>query len=348
MFLFSPLDDPCPAPLATVETGILRGKCRPARDGRPRYAAFLGIPYAKPPTGPLRFKSPRPADAWDGVRDASVFGTKCIQKGPSPLEGSEDCLYLNVYSSWMQEHRGQPLVPVMVHIHGGGHVLYTGNIQQPDYFVASGLVVVTFNYRLTHFGFLNLDNDEAPGNAALKDMIAALRWVNRNIRQFGGDPDKVTIHSCSSAAADAHWLTLLPETEGLFRGAIIKSGSALATWGFTDHHRDLSDPALAALRRWRPGVPDDALLQQSDPVFLITALDYAEDHRDKLQPQTSGSLTISLENRTEGEEPRLIKMDGESYVLSPAQTRSRVPLIMGITNCEYKVLVDRNLCESML
>lgn len=103
---------------------------------------------------------------------------------------------------------------MIVHVHGGSMKEGSGNIIRPDYFVAQDLVVVTFNYRLGHLGFFSLDNDLAPGNAGMKDMVAALRWVNENIRAFGGDPDKVTLQGCSSAAAAVHWLMLLPDTEG--------------------------------------------------------------------------------------------------------------------------------------
>ncbi|KAJ1522630.1 hypothetical protein ONE63_001803 [Megalurothrips usitatus] len=341
----SPTPPPCPAPAAvcreprvTVETGELRGQCRPAKDGRPEYAAFLGVPYAKAPLGALRFKSPRPMEPWDGVRDAVLQGPRCLQGAVDKHKGSEDCLHLNVYSPWLQRPHNDTLLHVLVHVHGGGMVEGSGNPIRPEYFIANDLVVVTFNYRLSHFGFFNLDSDLAPGNAGIKDMIAALQWVHRNIRHFGGDPEKVTVNGCSSAAAAVHWLALLPETEGLFRAAIIKSGSALLSWGYSERHRDLSDIAMAFLHALQPAATDEQLLHLTNDLIADLAFTFADKHRNKLSPETRADPTVTVERRPDGEEPKLILRDPESYVLRPA--RSRIPLLMGITSCEYNPMAD--------
>ncbi|XP_034248499.1 juvenile hormone esterase-like [Thrips palmi] len=334
-----PHQDPCPAPRVTVDTGELLGLCRPANafKGIPQYAAFVGVPYAQPPLGELRFKAPRPLQPWQGVREALLFDQRCIQGPVDAQAGSEDCLHLNVYSPWLQKPQNErgDLLPVIVHVHGGTMKVGTGNIIRPDYFVAKDLVVVTFNYRLGHMGFLSLDSDLAPGNAGFKDMVAALRWVNRNIAAFGGDPDKVTVQGCSSAAASVHWLTLLPDTEGLFRGAIIKSGSAMTTWAYTDHSMlDLSSLAMAFFAKFFPNHDDAQQLHERSTLELELAFTFAANNRPRDTPSNYEEPTVALERRPDGgAEPKLILKDAEAYILEPA--RSRVPTIMGMTSCEY-------------
>ncbi|XP_034256291.1 juvenile hormone esterase-like, partial [Thrips palmi] len=337
--ILSSAQDQCPAPRVKVESGELLGLCRAAnpQTGIPQYAAFLGVPYAKPPLGELRFKAPRPVEQWPGVREAVRFDQRCIQGSAEAQSGSEDCLHANVYSPWLQRpqnERGE-LLPVIVHVHGGTMKEGSGNIIRPDYFIAKDLVVVTFNYRLAQMGFFSLDNDLAPGNAGLKDIVAALRWVNTNIKAFGGDPDKVTIQGCSSAAAVVHWLTLLPDTEGLFRSAIIKSGSAMLSWAFADNsHLDLSGIAMDFYRKYFPNYNDTQLLHERSTLQLELGFTFAEEARTKNTPDTFQVPTIALESRPDGgEEPKLILKDAEAYILEPA--RSRVPIIMGMTSCEF-------------
>ncbi|KAK3916134.1 Esterase FE4 [Frankliniella fusca] len=328
----------CPEPHATVDAGALRGLCRPARLGVPKYAAFLGVPYAKPPLRDLRFKSPRPVESWSGVRDALMVSSRCIQGAVDAQIGSEDCLYLNVYTPRLELNQTQELLPVLVHVHGGAMKEGAGTYIRPDYFITQGLVVVTFNYRLNRFGFLNMDTDDAPGNAALKDVVAALKWVNRNIASFGGDPQKVTVNGCSSAAVLVHWLCLLPDTEGLFRAAIIKSGSALVSWGYSENHRALVKASIEFLQKWYPGQDPVALLRNSSTLLLELAFTYATQHMQTTSPMNYDAATVSVERRTLGEEPILIERDPESYILRPA--RSSVPKMIGITSCEYDPMGD--------
>lgn len=337
----TPLVAPCPAPRVTVESGALLGQCRPenVEKGIPQYAAFAGVPYAQPPLGELRFKAPRPLQPWQGVREAVLFDQRCIQGPVDAQVGSEDCLHVNVYSTWLQQphQKGKDLLPVLVHVHGGAMKEGTGNIIRPDYFVAQGLVVVTFNYRLGHMGFLSMDDDLAPGNAGLKDMLAALRWLQRNIAAFGGDPNQITLQGCSSAAASVHWLTLLPDAEGLFRAAIIKSGSAMITWAYADHaHLELSSIALKFLtdNEYAGHASAADVLHKYTTLALELGFTLAENTRPKTTPSTLQPPTIALEKRPDGgEEPKLILKDAEAYILQPA--RSRVPTIMGMTSCEY-------------
>ncbi|HZQ41339.1 MAG TPA: carboxylesterase family protein, partial [Rhizomicrobium sp.] len=166
---------------------------------------FLGIPYAKPPVGALRWMPPQPVEKWTGVRRAYKFGPTCAQVttlGPfaGPPNSNEDCLYLNVFTQDTKAKR-----PVLVWIHGGGYFDGASNDYDPTKLVTKGkLVVVTLNYRLNLFGFLAhpaLDGEgHAFGNYGLMDMQAALKWVQQNIATFGGDPGNVTLGGQSAGA----------------------------------------------------------------------------------------------------------------------------------------------------
>jgi para-nitrobenzyl esterase len=198
--------------------------------------AFLGLPYAAPPVGDLRWKAPQPPSAWKAVRAASKFGARCEQwhiwddylfldAGPS-----EDCLYLNVYAPAAAKPASK--LPVMVWIHGGGFVAGAGS--EPRYngsaLAAKDVVVITLNYRLGVFGFLaneDLQNEGKghAGNYGLMDMAAALRWVKANVAAFGGDPGNVTIFGESAGSFAVSALLAAPQARGLFQKAIGESGA---------------------------------------------------------------------------------------------------------------------------
>ncbi len=214
-------------PVATL-AGAVAGI--PTSDGL--VVAFRGIPYAAPPVGELRWKPPQPVTPWTGVRFARAFGPSCPQ--PDQVgRTSEDCLYLNIWAPAKPRGRN---VPVMVWFHGGAFT--SGRASLPIYdgeaLARRGAVVVTFNYRLGPFGFFAhpLLTRESPhnasGNYGLLDQIAALRWVARNIRAFGGSPDHVTAFGQSAGAVSISCLLVSPEARGLFSRAILESGSALS------------------------------------------------------------------------------------------------------------------------
>ncbi|XP_045769192.1 acetylcholinesterase-like isoform X3 [Maniola jurtina] len=177
-----------------VNEGVLEGDVDLNPYGSP-FFSFKGIPYAEPPVGDLRFKAPQPKTPWEGVRSAKEHASKCYQYHLMPNEsassiGSEDCLYLNVYTPNLVPIN--PL-PVMVWIHGGGFMIGGGDNDGPQFLLRKDVILVTINYRLEILGFLSLDTEDIPGNAGMKDQVAALRWVKENIRKFGGDPDNITI-----------------------------------------------------------------------------------------------------------------------------------------------------------
>ncbi|HZC70112.1 MAG TPA: carboxylesterase/lipase family protein [Jatrophihabitans sp.] len=200
---------------------------------------FEGIPYAAPPTGNLRFRSPRPATPWRGVLDADRPGPACAQLGGFPGDApsnSEDCLYLNVTAPAEAEQRR---LPVMVWIHGDGFFQSSGGIYGADRLVRQGrVIVVTFNYRLGALGFLAhpaLDRGtrDLSGNFGLEDQQAALRWVRDNAAAFGGDPHKVTIFGESAGGMSVCAHLAAPRSAGLFQRAIIMSGPCTLHWPYS-------------------------------------------------------------------------------------------------------------------
>lgn len=193
---------------------------------------YLGIPYAEPPVGELRWKAPQQLDFPDNF-EATTAGSSCPQT-PSVFgipSVSEDCLYLNVYkpksagSFW-----GKIKKPVMVWIHGGAFTYGEGHTYDPEKLVEEGVVVVTVNYRLGALGFmahpaLTAEGQGSSGNYGLMDQQAALQWVQDNIERFGGDPDRVTIFGESAGGLSVHSQIASPKAAGLFNGAIIQSGA---------------------------------------------------------------------------------------------------------------------------
>jgi para-nitrobenzyl esterase len=214
-------------PVVTIMDGAVRGKAT----GTVR--EFLGIPYAAPPVGPLRWRPPDPAARWSGERDATTFAPHCAQPA-SPFgaaSSSEDCLYLNVFAPASRQH-GDDGHPVMVWIHGGGWLVGESDDYGPAKLVADGTVVVTINYRLGALGFLaHPALADRPGGSSgaygLMDQQAALRWVQSNIREFGGDPRKVTIAGESAGGLSVLAHVASPGAQGLFSRAIVQSGPAL-------------------------------------------------------------------------------------------------------------------------
>lgn len=271
-----PSDTPAEPPSETiVETalGALRGRA----EGGLRI--FLGVPFAEPPVGPLRWRPPRPLEPWEGVRDAVAFGPRAMQL---PVFGDmnfrspgmdEDCLFLNVWTPARPDPAGHP---VLVYFHGGGNI--AGDGSEPRYDGAAlarrGLVVVTANSRLGVFGFLahpeltRESGEGGSGNQGYLDQVAALRWVRDHIAAFGGDPARVTIagESAGSVAVSAHLVS--PLARGLFAGAIGSSGSLLGTLP----PRPLAEAeALGAAFAARLGARDLADLRARPAAELLAA-----------------------------------------------------------------------------
>ncbi|XP_068630322.1 LOW QUALITY PROTEIN: esterase FE4-like [Battus philenor] len=218
-------------PIVTVREGKLRGTVATLLDGS-SYYSFKGVPYALPPFGELRFQAPLPPKPWKGIRNATEHGPVCTQYDLSIsqiVEGSEDCLFVNIYTKSLDINAK---IPVMVFIHGGSYSFNSGNSQtfSPDLFLRHDVILVTMNYRLELLGYLSLDIPEVPGNAGMKDQVAALKWVKENIAQFGGDLNSITLFGESSGGSSVTSHLLSPMSKGLFHKAIVESGTCIQDW----------------------------------------------------------------------------------------------------------------------
>lgn len=194
---------------------------------------FLGIPYAAPPIGDLRWKAPIPPKTWSDTLAAISFGPSCPQLSKDNDPTSEDCLYLNIFTTKNGLDQPNQKKPVMFWIHGGGFLGGSAKGYDGHVLATKGVVVVTINYRLGPFGYLfhpALEASEAnkgAGNYGLLDQIAALKWVRENISKFGGDPNNVTIWGESAGAFSVGALLATPLARGLFHRAILESGTGL-------------------------------------------------------------------------------------------------------------------------
>ncbi|XP_035684241.1 neuroligin-4, X-linked-like [Branchiostoma floridae] len=220
--------------------GPIRGFATTMDDGTV-LNTFLGVPFAAPPTGNLRFRPPQPHQCWTDVYDATRFGPACLQYPRSAttsvipydpslddINVSEDCLNLNVYGP--QVSGSDPLLPVMLYFHGGAHVAGANKRQDGSLLAQKGVIVVITNYRLGALGFFSTGDSSAPGNYGLLDQLEAMKWVRENIWAFGGSPDRVTIFGESSGAASTSLHLLSPLSRGYFLQAILQSGASTSPW----------------------------------------------------------------------------------------------------------------------
>ncbi|XP_030369847.1 esterase B1-like isoform X2 [Scaptodrosophila lebanonensis] len=214
-----------------VQQGIVVGRERELPSGL-KYECFLGVPYAVPPVGKLRFRSPVPLEHFDADElDCTKEGDVSHQRDPltQSVVGSENCLFLNVFTP---KKRTTEKLPVMVWIHGGGFFFGNGNSDYhfPAKLLEQDVVVVTLNYRLGALGFLYLPEEGIHGNAGLKDQRLALQWVQENIANFNGDPKNVTLFGESAGAASVQLHTYSKHANKLFHKAIMQSGTANMEW----------------------------------------------------------------------------------------------------------------------
>ncbi|MGC4029778.1 MAG: carboxylesterase family protein [Steroidobacteraceae bacterium] len=251
------------AQVATVAEGALSGMQE--RD----VSVFYGVPFAAPPVGALRWAAPQPAVAWQGPRAANRLPASCPQVlmpdgfmmytreylTPAPPGVSEDCLFANIWTPQLPgSTQARAALPVLVFIHGGGYTSGSGTV--PIYNGANlarkELVVVTINYRLSALGFLahpelTAEQGGASGNYAIQDQIQALRWIQRNIAAFGGDPSKVTIAGQSAGAGSVLALLVSPQAKGLFRNALVQSAPGMGDYPLLTQ---AEQRGAALLRSW--------------------------------------------------------------------------------------------------
>ncbi|KAI2474029.1 hypothetical protein C4B38_000111 [Diabrotica virgifera virgifera] len=218
----------------TVETtyGNIEGYLRTSPH-HVTFRAFQGIPYAKPPLGNLRFQAPVPPDSWSGVIETKIDGSRCYSVAKDTPDEDENCLFINVYTPILTKSNAT-LLPVMFYLFGGGFRDGASqyNVYGPDYLIEQEVLMVSLNYRVGPFGFLSTADTVIPGNAGLKDQVLGLKWVQQNIKSFGGDPDKVTIFGQSAGGASVGLHYMSQSSAGLFRGGIGESGSGVSNWAY--------------------------------------------------------------------------------------------------------------------
>jgi para-nitrobenzyl esterase len=277
-------------PVVRTAAGLVRGRVDQAGSG---VATFLGIPFASPPVGDLRFQAPHPPVPWDGVRDAVAFGPPPPQSAlgfPAPTAAEHgrdpyDWLTVNVFTKDLGAARN----PVMVWIYGGAY--RSGAASLPGYdgtlLAGQNVVVVTFNHRIGVEGYAYLPG--VPANRALLDQAAALRWVRENIAAFGGDPDRVTIFGESAGAGAVAALLVVPSAVGLFHRAIAQSVPA------TFFSPALAAEVTAAIAA-QAGLPATAAAFAAvDPAVLAAASDAVRpgDHGERWGPVAHTSVPFS-------------------------------------------------------
>ncbi|XP_034835052.1 esterase FE4-like [Maniola hyperantus] len=310
-----------------VQGGWLRGAISP----NGAYKSYVGIPYASHPE--KRFQAPGPPPSWRGVYEAVDQNIKCPQRlGQSLVIGQEDCLVLNVFTP--MDATDVTSYPVMLFIHGGG--FFDGSASSmygPEYLVNKGVILVTINYRLNILGFACLRIKEAPGNAGMKDQVAALKWVQRNIKAFGGDPDNVTIFGESAGAASVSYHIVSRMSKGLFHKAIIQSGSSTATWAFQFKPVYMAS-LLTKVMQYLTEDPYEIyniLMNKSNAELIATRV-----------PRKEGNVVISellyvpcIEDELDGEEAFLKDLP---YNLLSKGEYNKVPVMIGSCNEEGLLL----------
>jgi para-nitrobenzyl esterase len=309
-------------PVVVTPSGKLRGVINGD------IAEYLGIPYAAPPVGNLRWMPPQPYGPWQGVLDASAFGSQCTQPGGV---GTENCLFLNIYvpikkNNSKKHHRP----PVMFWIHGGGLTAGAGSDYDPTPLVEQGVIVVTINYRLGYLGFLAqsaLDSEgHEAGNYGLQDQQFAMRWVHENIVAFGGDSSNVTIFGESAGGHSVYCQLASPTAAGLFEKAISESGSYVIFDSFLD-----------------PIVPV-SVAETTDGGFVPSGASIADSVG--CTDQTAACLRAVSNTELINVEPGTLYalVDGTLLTETPEQafaagTFNRVPVIAGTNHDEWRAFV---------
>ncbi|KAL0860269.1 hypothetical protein ABMA27_009690 [Loxostege sticticalis] len=225
-------------PITRSPSGQFRGSWMTSRRGR-LFQAYRGIRYAEPPVGELRFQPPKPILRYKSEVNATEDGPACPLPAPETYYVDEDCLTINVYTP---NNKSPKPLPVIFFIHPGGFYSMTGrsDLAGPHYLLDKDLVLVTINYRLGSLGFLSTGDKLAPGNNGFKDQVVALKWVQRNIRAFGGDPDLVTISGSSAGSISVLLHMISPMSEGLYHRGISMSASPIGKEPLFHHQYDLA------------------------------------------------------------------------------------------------------------
>ncbi|GMT11308.1 hypothetical protein PFISCL1PPCAC_2605, partial [Pristionchus fissidentatus] len=217
---------------------------------------FLGVPFAAPPIGDLRFANPVPPQSWTEPRQAKNWSDACVPHAKEAVtwKASEDCLYLNVIAP-KRTSPSSALAPVLFYIHGGGFEIGNAKIygyeELSEIYNKEGIIVVSIQYRIGVLGFFTLTaSDTMKGNYGMMDQVAALKFVHKNIHNFGGDPSRITVFGISAGGSSASMLTLSPLTRNLIAGSIEVSGTAHAGWAIDNRVEHHSEDLVDAVGCW--------------------------------------------------------------------------------------------------
>lgn len=297
LFFYLPNDDKeavqINSEFVTVNTlsGPIRGQVLKTMYENNRYYSFRGIPYAQPPIKKLRFLPPVPMQPWTDVRDTFDFGNKCIHKLANKVIGSEDCLYLDIYTP--HGSLDGALLPVMFYIHGGAWYCGSGSVLGPDFLINENVVLVTINYRLGLFGYMSFGSAQYSGSQGFKDQQMALKWISSNIDRFGGDRYRVTIFGDSAGTVSSIYHLAAPESKGLFQRSI-EISSSFDMWSLFAKSNHLADMFEFAQKKNASIQTYAALveyLQQIQSDILVNSFPFAF-FRNTVMPTLEGTNAI--------------------------------------------------------
>nr|XP_048282690.1 carboxylesterase 1C-like [Myodes glareolus] len=345
---------PSSPPIVNTVHGKVLGKYVSLEGFAQPVAVFLGVPFAKPPLGSLRFAPPQPAEPWSFVKNATSYPPMCSQdavggqvlselftnrKESIPLKFSEDCLYLNIYTP--ADLRKNIRLPVMVWIHGGG--LMVGGASTYDGLALSAhedVVVVTIQYRLGIWGLLSTGDEHSPGNWGHLDQVAALHWVQDNIANFGGNPGSVTIFGESAGGVSVSVLVLSPLAKNLFHRAISESGVILSDGLVKKNTRSVTEliATVSGCKTTTSAVMVHCLRQKTENELLGIALNLnpLESDDDGDHGEESNSLTTVVDGVFLPKTPKEILAE---------KNFNTVPYMVGINKQEFGWIIPMMMGE---
>ncbi|OXB61787.1 hypothetical protein ASZ78_004060 [Callipepla squamata] len=314
-------------PEVVTKYGTVRGYQIRVNAAERSVNVFLGLPFAKPPVGPLRFSEPQPPEPWRGVRDATSYPPMCLQnkeigqffsdavtnrKEKVRLQMSEDCLYLNIYTPVSTGSQEQ--LPVFVWIHGGGLVFGAASTYDGSALAAfDNVVVVTIQYRLGIVGYFSTGDKHARGNWGYLDQVAALQWIQENIVHFGGDPGSVTIFGESAGGISVSALILSPLAKGLFHRAISQSGTAIRSL-FTENPEE--EAQMMKFPDFTEGLDKEVARQVLQSSFALSIKNVTSDTVDRVFNEYTGKA----ESRAQVRDGLLDALGDLIFVFSATET----------------------------
>ena len=327
--------------------------------------AWLGIPYAKPPVGDLRWKAPRELEPWQNTYEALDYGQACTQTGSTfgdpeavvgSVHGSEDCLYLNIFTP--KNIQNDEKLPVMYWVHGGSNIIGTSSIYDPSVLASSQrVVVVTINYRLGMFGWfihpsikrLSDNLEDQSGNYGTLDQIAALRWVQKNIEHFGGDINNVTIFGESAGGHNVYALMFSPLSEGLFHKVISQSGSTKTSSlkeviDYSGHDAELENRISSKELLNQLLIADGLALNWKDAIEVQDTMtddeiyDYLYDQKkEQIQETYYNNLVIKDYMHQVINDGHVLPRSGMDFTTN--EKLRNIPIIMGTNRDEMKLFL---------